>query len=276
MVELPPIKQLLQQNDLWANKKFGQHFLLDPQLLDTIASYAGDVSNSHVIEVGPGPGGLTRALLARGAKVTAVEKDERFRPLLEPLMEAYPEHFRVIFDDALRVDVTQLGSGSRKIVANLPYNVGTVLLTNWLAQIADRADTFERMTLMFQKEVAARVAAEANSKEYGRLSVISQFLCDIEWHQNLPAGAFTPPPKVASAVISLVPIAERSNGVEYHQLEKLVATAFNQRRKMLRQALKPLGAELEVLFEKAGIEGTKRAENLSVDDFCRLAQAIVL
>ena len=271
MTDLPPIKQLLQQNDLWANKKFGQHFLLDPQILDTITSYAGDVTEAHIIEIGPGPGGLTRALLARGASVTAVEKDERFRPLLEPLAAAYPGKFRVIFDDALKVDLTTLSAGPRKIVANLPYNVGTALLTNWFTQIAEDIGAFERMTLMFQKEVAKRVAAEADTKDYGRLSVISQFLCDTEWHQNLPAGAFTPPPKVASAVISLTPKVQLSHDIGFAALEKLVAMAFNQRRKMLRQSLKPLGVELDALFESAEIDGTKRAENLNVDDFCRLA-----
>lgn len=298
MSNLPPIKSMLEAHGLWANKKFGQHFLLDQQLLGTIASYAGELSGTHVVEVGPGPGGLTRAMLARGARVTAIEKDERFRPLLEPLQQAYPGQLDVIYGDALKVDLTKLATmGTRsepalsaqsavsyesqktftetniKVVANLPYNVGTQLLTNWLTQIAQMGpDTFERLTLMFQKEVAGRVVAEPNSKAYGRLSVISQFLCHTELHRHLPPGAFSPPPKVASSVISLVPKQMLPAYVKFADLEKVVACAFNQRRKMLRQALKPLG-HAEALLEKAGIDGTRRAENLSVEEFCDLASS---
>lgn len=275
MPELLPLKTALAMHGLSARKSFGQHFLLDSQLLDTIAGYAGALEGQHVVEVGPGPGGLTRALLARGARVTAIEKDPRFAPLLEPLADTYPEQFTLIFGDALKVDVTEISDAPRTIVANLPYNVGTLLLTNWLTQLAAQgAGTFEKMTLMFQKEVASRIVAEANTKAYGRLSVIAQFLCYVELHQHLPAGAFSPPPKVASSVISLTPKTSLPEGVVFSDLETLVATAFNQRRKMLRAALKPLGVDLNALFTRAGIDGTKRAENLSVDDFCKLVSGI--
>lgn len=273
MVDLPSLKLLLQAHGLLAKKSLGQHFLLDEHLLDIIASYAGDVRGQHVIEVGPGPGGLTRALLARGAHVSVVEKDERFAPLLAVLASAYPKQFSLNMADATRVDATELCPAPRQIISNLPYNVGTLLLMNWLMQIAEHgADAYTRLTLMFQKEVARRVMAEPDSKAYGRVSVLSQYLCDMEWHQDVPAAAFSPPPKVDSAVISLVPKAKRVMEVEVARLEKVVATAFNQRRKMLRQALKPLG-DAEALLEAAGIDGTKRAENLSVEEFCRLASA---
>ena len=273
MTNLPSLKALLEAHGLLAKKSLGQHFLLDPQLLDKIASYAGDISGKQVVEIGPGPGGLTRALLARGAKVTAVEKDERFIPLMELLKEAYPAQFDFILEDATKVDVTTIGEAPRHIVANLPYNVGTLLLTGWLTQIAEDPSCIERLTLMFQKEVAGRVVAEPNTKAYGRLSVISQYLCDMEYHQNVPAGAFTPPPKVDSAVISLTPKHVRMYACEFAQLEKVVAVAFNQRRKMLRQSLKPLG-DTAALLEAADIDGTRRAESLSVGEFCRITLSL--
>lgn len=276
MADLPSTTDMLKAHGLWAKKSLGQHFLLDTQLLDTIAGYAGDVAGYQVIEVGPGPSGLTRALLKRGAKVLAIEKDTRFIPFMELLRQHYPEQFDFIIGDATRIDITEVSPAPRKIVANLPYNVGSVLLMDWLKHIAESGgEAIAQMTLMFQKEVAERIAAEPSSKAYGRLAVMSQFCCDVTWHQDLPAEAFTPPPKIASSVISLVPKTPPAGmpRPSFAAMEKTVACAFNQRRKMLRVALKPLGVDVAALLEKANIEGTLRAENLSIADFERLALA---
>lgn len=271
MSKLPSLRALLDAHGLFAKKSFGQHFLLDSGLLSQIASYAGELNGYHIIEIGPGPGGLTRALLSGGAHVTAIEKDERFAPLLQLLKESYVGQFDFQLADAMKVDVSKLSDKPIKIIANLPYNVGTNLLLGWLAQIAEHEQSqIQRLTLMFQKEVAERVVAEPNSKSYGRLSIISQYLCDVEWHQDVSAEDFTPPPKVDSAVISLTPKPYKLRELALEPLEKVVATAFNQRRKMLRAALKPLGGE--ELLAKAGIDGTRRAEDLSVEEFCVLAK----
>lgn len=271
---LPPLRDLLKAHELFAKKSFGQHFLLDERVLELIASYAGDVENHHVFEVGPGPGGLTRALLARGASVTAIEKDPRFLPLIEPLKETYPSKFTLLQEDALKTNLLELAPSPRKIVANLPYNVATPLLVNWLHEInAHGQNAYTQLTLMFQKEVAERIAAEPDTGAYGRLAVLSNWLCDVVWHQDLPAGAFTPPPKVTSAVISLIPLAKPRFEANLKSFERVVATAFNQRRKMLRVSLKALGLDATALLEHAHIDGTKRAEVLDVEAFSRLANS---
>lgn len=271
---LPSLRDMLKEHGLFAKKSFGQHFLLDETLLDTIAHYAGDVSLCNVFEIGPGPGGLTRALLKRGAKLVVIEKDPRFLPMLEALQLAYPHHLTILQEDALGVNLLQLAPAPRKIVANLPYNVGTPLFVGWLHDIAAHGKgAYEQLTLMFQKEVAARIAASPGTKDYGRLAVLAQWLCDITWHQDLPTGAFTPPPKVASSVISLMPLAKPRFDAKLDSLERVTASAFNQRRKMLRSSLKALGVDTERLLTEAQIDGRLRAEVLEVAAFCRLANA---
>lgn len=270
--DLPSLQTLLSAHGLFAKKSFGQHFLLNEHLLDRIAGYAGDVQGAHVFEIGPGPGGLTRALLKRGAKLTVIEKDPRFLPLLTPLQQAYPEQLTVVQEDALEVELLALAPPPRKIVANLPYNVATPLLVNWLHDVAAHGQSaYAQMTLMFQKEVAERIAAEPGNKDYGRLTVLSQWLCDIVWHQDLPPGAFSPPPKVESAVISLMPLTAPRFEAKLESLERITAASFNQRRKMLRVSLKTLEVDTEKLLHDAGIDGSRRAETLDVESFCRLA-----
>ena len=272
---LPPLKDVIAQNELLARKSLGQHFLLDPRITDRVAAYAGDISAHNVIEVGPGPGGLTRSLLKAGAAhVFAIEKDERCVAALEQIKAASDGRLTIAMQDALEVDIAQLAPSPRKIVANLPYNVGTLLLTGWLDGIAQHGASYvDSMTLMFQKEVAMRITAEPGCKDYGRLSVFSQWLCDVRYDYELPPGAFVPPPKVSSAVVTLIP-RRNPEPVDHKALETVVAKAFGQRRKMLRVALKGLAVPAETLLEKAGIDGTLRAEVLSIADFCRLANAL--
>lgn len=273
MTTLPPLTQVIEQYDLVAKKSFGQHFLLDEHLLDMIVRYAGNLSDHHVIEIGPGPGGLTRALLKAGAKeVVAVEKDRRCIQALGELAAAYPGRLRIVEADALAVDVSTLTPAPRRIVANLPYNVGTQLLLNWLDAVAT-TQPFASMTLMFQKEVAERIMAAPGGKDYGRLSVLAQWLCEISWHRDLPPEAFSPPPKIDSSVITLTPLFEPRYPADKRALEKITAAAFGQRRKMLRGALKSLGVDAAQLLEKAKIEGTRRAEELTIEEFCRLANS---
>ena len=270
---LPPLSSVIATHQLQAKKSLGQHFLLDEHVLDRIAGYAGNITEHNVIEIGPGPGGLTRALLARGAhKVIAVEKDVRCIAAIQELQHVYPQRLEIVAADALRLDVTSLCSPPRKIVANLPYNVGTQLLVNWLDQLVSQgASAFESFTLMFQKEVAERITALPRTKEYGRLSIYAQWLCNIEWHEDLPPHAFSPPPKIDSSVITLTPLAHPRFPADAQMLQKVVATAFNQRRKMLRVALKPLGVDTAELLHAAQINPECRAEELSVEAFCRLS-----
>jgi 16S rRNA (adenine1518-N6/adenine1519-N6)-dimethyltransferase len=259
---LPPIREQLAQHGLLARKSFGQHFLLDLNLTGRIARAAGDLTRGTCIEIGPGPGGLTRALLANGAaEVIAVEKDTRFRPLLDEVADACAGRFSVVEGDALKIDVASLGTAPRRIVANLPYNISTPLLIGWLRNIG----AFESLTLMFQKEVAVRIASGPGSSDYGRLSVMTQWLCEAEVLFDIPARAFTPPPKVDSAVIRLTPRPSPPDRATFAKVESIVSRAFNQRRKMLRSSLK--GCD----FEAAGIDPTRRAEELGVADFLRLA-----
>ncbi|MGZ8362504.1 MAG: 16S rRNA (adenine(1518)-N(6)/adenine(1519)-N(6))-dimethyltransferase RsmA [Caulobacteraceae bacterium] len=271
--DLPPLRDSLAAHGLLAKKNFGQHFLLDLNVTRKIARLAGPLEGHAVIEVGPGPGGLTRALLETGATVIAVEKDERFRPLLEELAAAAEGRLTLVFADALGVDeqalaAEQAGGQPIKIVANLSYNVGTPLLVKWLTAEPSPAS----MTLMFQKEVARRIVADAGSNDYGRLAILAQALCEARIVMDLPARAFTPPPKVDSAVVHLTPNAVRPSPDLVRALEKVTHHAFNQRRKMLRSSLKAIGGE--GLCERAGIDPNARAETVPVEGFLRLAAEI--
>jgi 16S rRNA (adenine1518-N6/adenine1519-N6)-dimethyltransferase len=268
LADLPPLRETLDQHGLLAKKAFGQHFLLDLNITRKIARLAGPLEGRTVIEVGPGPGGLTRALLEAGAKVVAVEKDPRFIPLLTELSDASGGALTVIEADALKVDEAALAGGEGLVVANLPYNVGTPLLVKWLTGPWRPVS----MSLMFQKEVADRIAAPVGSSAYGRLGVLSQAICHCQVVMDLPARAFTPPPKVASAVARLDPLADGPSPQLVAALEKVTAAAFGQRRKMLRSSLKQLGGA--ALCEKAGIDPDARAETIDVAGFLRLAQAL--
>jgi 16S rRNA (adenine1518-N6/adenine1519-N6)-dimethyltransferase len=272
---LPTLKEVIDKHGLFTRKSLGQHFLLDSRITDKIVLYAGDLQDYNVIEIGSGPGGLTRSLLSTGAKsLTVVEKDDRGIAVMEELAQHWNDgRLKIIHGDALKTNLIENVPAPRKIVANLPYNVGTQLLLNWLDDVAIYGlKSYRSMTLMFQDEVASRIIAAPDTGEYGRLSVISQFLCECRYDFQLPPGAFFPPPKVNSAVITLTPHEKPLFPVSKNALEKVVATAFGQRRKMLRSALKPLGVPVETLLDKAGIDGTLRAEVLDVPTFCKLAQ----
>lgn len=274
--DLPPLREIIQKNGLLAKKSLGQHFLLDGNLTDKVVRQAGALDGIQVIEVGPGPGGLTRSLLAgSAAKVHAIERDARCVQALAPLQEAYADRLTIIEADAMAFDPLQVPA-PRAVVANLPYNVGTALLTGWLDLIATHGpDTFVSLTLMFQKEVADRLSAVPRSKEYGRLSVYTQWLCDVHHRFDIPASAFVPPPKVTSTVVTLIPRQAREPA-DKATLERVLKAAFGQRRKMLRASLKSLGADTEELLTKAGIGPTQRAEEIDVAGFCRLANRFQL
>jgi 16S rRNA (adenine1518-N6/adenine1519-N6)-dimethyltransferase len=266
--DLPPLREALEAHGLLAKKSFGQHFLLDLNVTRKIVRLAQPL-DGVVLEVGPGPGGLTRALLEAGCTVVAIEKDARFLPLLAELSAASEGRLTVIEADALTVNQGALAAGRRAhVVSNLPYNVGTPLLVKWLTG----PFTPESMTLMFQKEVADRIAAAPGSDDYGRLSVLAQALCRAEVVMDLPARAFTPPPKVASAVVKLTPLSERPAAGLIAALERVTAAAFGQRRKMLRSSLRNLGGE--ALCTAVGIDPSVRAETVSVAGFLALAGAV--
>jgi 16S rRNA (adenine1518-N6/adenine1519-N6)-dimethyltransferase len=266
--DLPPLRESLAAHGLLAKKAFGQHFLLDLNITRKIARLAALGDGERVIEVGPGPGGLTRALLETGAQVTAVEKDERFRPLLEELAAVSPG-LRLVFGDALQVDEAQLAQGApAHLVSNLPYNVGTPLLIKWLTGPWTPAS----LTLMFQKEVADRIVAGPGEDAYGRLAVIVQATCQAQRVMDVPARAFTPPPKVDSAVVRLVPRDQRPDADLLKALERVTAAAFGQRRKMLRSSLKVLGGES--LAAAAGLDPQARAETIDLAGFLRLAERL--
>lgn len=268
---LPGLRETIARHGLDARKSLGQHFLLDAALCARIAALAGDLAGRHVLEVGPGPGGLTRALLATGAaEVVAVELDRRAVAALAELAAAHPGRLRVIEGDALKVDPAALLPAPRRIVANLPYNVASPLLVGWLRG----ATAIEGMALMFQQEVAERICASPGTGAYGRLSVLAQWRCRCDLLLRLPPGAFSPPPKVWSAVVGFTPHVEDPGPALFAAMERTTAAAFGQRRKMLRGALKALG-EAESLLAMAGIEGTRRAETLSVAEFDRLARAVL-
>jgi 16S rRNA (adenine1518-N6/adenine1519-N6)-dimethyltransferase len=267
---LPPLREVIAAHGLDAKKSLGQHFLFDLNLTGRIARGAGDLATGTTIEVGPGPGGLTRALLEAGAaRVIGIERDDRAIAIQNEIAAAYPGRLEIIAEDALKVDIANLGTAPRRIVANLPYNISTVLLTRWLTQ----AEAFESFTLMFQKEVVDRLAAAPGSKDYGRLSVLTQWLCVVKPLFSLSREAFTPPPKVASTVVKIIPRPEPLAPANMQTLEKVTAAAFGQRRKMLRSSLKALG-NAEALLDAAGLEGTRRAEEIPVEGFCALARAV--
>ncbi len=264
---LPTLREALENHGLWAKKAFGQHFLLDLNVTRKIARLAQVGEGDHVIEVGPGPGGLTRALLETGAKVTAVEKDERFRPLLQEVADVAP-NLTLVFGDALKVDEAQIAGGRpAHLVSNLPYNVGTPLLIKWLTGPWTPAS----LTLMFQREVADRITEGPGEDAYGRLGVIVQATCKAQRVLDAPARAFTPPPKVDSAVVRLEPMADRPSAQRLDALQKITAAAFGQRRKMLRSSLKVMGGE--DLIVAAGLDPQARAEVVPVAGFLALADA---
>lgn len=270
---LPPLREVIAEHGLRARKELGQNFLLDLNLTMRIARAAGDLSQTTVIEVGPGPGGLTRALLAAGAKkIIAIERDERTLPALAEISAAAPGRLEVISADALEVDYRALADGDTKIIANLPYNIATPLLTGWLSQEPWPA-WFSSLTLMFQKEVADRIVASEKDDAYGRLGVLCGWRTDARMVMKVDRNAFTPPPKVTSAVVHLVPRPVDPD-VPVRALEEITRHAFGQRRKMIRQSLKGLGVPLESLFDATGLKGDERAENLSVSTYVELARTV--
>ncbi|WP_315763299.1 16S rRNA (adenine(1518)-N(6)/adenine(1519)-N(6))-dimethyltransferase RsmA [Sphingomonas sp. Y38-1Y] len=268
--DLPPLREVIARHGLTASKALGQNFLFDGQLLDRIARVPGNLDGTEVLEIGPGPGGLTRALLGAGARVTAIERDRRCIPALAELGEAYPDRLRVIEGDALAIDHRTLFAGAPHIVANLPYNVGTELFVGWLS--TEWRPWWQSLTLMFQREVADRIVAPAGSDAYGRLAVLAQWRSIPRIAMPVHRSAFTPPPKVMSAVVHVVP-ADAPEGVRLPTLERLTAAAFGQRRKMLRTSLKGVPGAVEAA-ERIGIELTRRAETVSVAEFCALAKAL--
>lgn len=264
---LPSVREALEAHDLWANKAFGQHFLFDLNITRRIARLAEVGADDHIIEVGPGPGGLTRALLETGAKVTAIEMDARFQPLLAELAQA-SGRLTVRFEDALKTREGEIVNGApAHVVANLPYNVGTPLLIKWLTGPWQPAS----LTLMFQREVADRITAQAGDEAYGRLAVIVQATAKARRVMDVPARAFTPAPKVESAVVRLIPHLDRPSDVRLEALQTITAAAFGQRRKMLRSSLKALGGEALALA--AGLDPQVRAEVVGVSGFLALADA---
>lgn len=264
---LPPLREVIARHGLDARKSLGQHFLLDANLTARIVRSAGDLSGRHVVEVGPGPGGLTRALLASTATaITAVEVDRRAVAAVEELRNADPARLTIVEADALGLDLAGMVPAPRQIIANLPYNVASPLLVGWLAQ----ASAWERLTLMFQQEVAERICAAPDTPAYGRLGVLAQWCCSCTIALRLPPEAFVPPPKVSSAVVTLIPHPVQPSAELFAAMERLTALAFGQRRKMLRSSLRPLGGE--TLLTQAGIEPTRRGETLDIAAFDRLAR----
>lgn len=270
MVQLPPLREVIARHGLSASKALGQNFLLDRQLLARIAALPGDLDGAQVYEVGPGPGGLTGALLAAGASVTAVERDRRCIPALAELEALLPGRLRVLEEDALKVDEEALVGRGAHVVSNLPYNVGTALLLRWLG--AEWQPWWASLTLMFQKEVAERIVARPGEEAYGRLAVASQWRARPRIAMPVHRSAFVPPPKVTSAVVHIVPGNEPA-GVDHKVLESLTAAAFGQRRKMLRQSLKAVPGALDSLTS-LGIAAERRAETVSVDEWVALAAAL--
>jgi 16S rRNA (adenine1518-N6/adenine1519-N6)-dimethyltransferase len=265
----PPLREVIERFGLRADKRLGQHFLLDANLLRRIVTAAGDLRGRTVLEVGPGPGGLTRALLASpAARVIAIERDPRCLAALAELAETAGGRLKLIEADALTVDLADLATERLTVVANLPYNVGTPLLVRWL----DRIDRLDGLTLMFQREVAARIVAPPGSRTYGRLSVMVQWLCEARCPLHLPARAFVPPPKVASSLVQLTPRPKPLWPADKAVLERVVGAAFQQRRKMLRTSLKSLTDRPDALLEAAAVPPTARAEQIDVAGFCRLAR----
>ena len=271
---LPPLRTVIANHGLSARKSLGQNFLLDLNLTAKIARHVGDLSQSDVLEIGPGPGGLTRGLLSEGARrVLAIEKDSRCIPALEEIAAAYDGRLTVIEGDALEVDPLTHLQKPIQIAANLPYNIGTELLVRWLTP-PEWPPFWDSLTLMFQREVAERIVAKPGSKAYGRLALLAQWRSDAAIVLNLPPEAFTPPPKVSSAVVHIKALEKPRFEADAKTLERVVAKAFNQRRKMLRAALKGLAPDLEDRLLAAGIKPTDRAEVIGLEQFCALARAI--
>jgi 16S rRNA (adenine1518-N6/adenine1519-N6)-dimethyltransferase len=272
---LPPLREVIRALELSAKKSLGQNFLLDFNLTRRIARAAGPLEGVTVVEVGPGPGGLTRALLLEGAaRVIAIEKDERCLPALHEIATHYPGRLDMVSADAREIDYRALGiEPPARIVANLPYSVATPLLIAWL-KTEPWPPWFDRLVLMFQREVADRIVAQPGSKDYGRLAVLSQWRTSPRILLTLPAQAFTPKPKVDSALVELVPKRMPEPTCDTAALEKVTAAAFGQRRKMLRSALRKLAPDSEALLQGLGIDPSSRAEELGVAQFCRIANAI--
>lgn len=272
--DLPPLREVIKSHGLSAKKSLGQNFLLDLNLTAKIARQAGDLTTSDVLEIGPGPGGLTRALLHEGArKVLAVEKDARCLPALADIAAHYPGRLEVINEDALAIDVASRLTPPIRVVANLPYNVGTELLVRWLTP--EKWPPFwDSLTLMFQREVAERIVAAPGSKAYGRLSILTQWRAEAKIVMDLRPEAFTPPPKVSSAVVHIKRRDQMLFEADEKRLTRIVALAFQQRRKMLRASLKSLSPEIEDVLQSVGIAPTERAENVSIEAFCALTRAL--
>jgi 16S rRNA (adenine1518-N6/adenine1519-N6)-dimethyltransferase len=267
---LPPLREVIARYGIAARKGLGQNFILDLNLTRRIARGAGPLDTGSTVEIGPGPGGLTRALLDEGAaRVVAIERDRRCLAALAELAARHPDRLQLVEGDALELDPAALTAAPRRIVANLPYNIATALLLKWL----DRSAEYESLTLMFQREVAERLVAAPRSAAYGRLSVLVQWLCEARILFDIPSRAFTPPPKVMSSVVRLVPRALPLAPADKAVLERVTAAAFGQRRKMLRSSLRSLDTPVEALLTTAGVAGTARAEELSVAEFCALARA---
>jgi len=271
---LPPLREVIADHGLSARKALGQNFLLDLNLTSKIARRAGDLSKCDVLEIGPGPGGLTRALLMEGArKVVAIEMDNRCLAILDQISTAYPNRLTVIEGNALDINPLPELTAPIRVIANLPYNVGTELLIRWLTP-PTWPPYWQSLTLMFQKEVAQRIVAAPGSKAYGRLSVLAQWRTDAKMAFEISPQAFTPPPKVTSAVVHLERLDEPRFPADAKDLSRTVSLAFGQRRKMLRASLKSLGKDVEDRIREAGIDPTTRAEQVSVEGFCRLSQIL--
>ena len=275
MEKLPPLKDVISRHQLRAKKSLGQNFLLDLNLTSKIARYAGNLDQFDILEIGPGPGGLTRSLLHEGArKVVAIEKDNRCIEALEEIQATFPGRLKLLQGDALSTNASEHLADPVRIIANLPYNIGTELLVRWLTS-KTWPSFWQSMTLMFQKEVANRIVASPGSKAYGRLSVMSQWRCDTKIAFNVPASAFTPPPKVESTLVHFESLKEPKFPAEVEVLEFVVSKAFNQRRKMLRGALKGYFQNVEEGLLSIGVLPTKRAEDITVQEYCAMSQILI-
>ena len=271
---LPPLREVIASHDLRARKQLGQNFLLDLNLTAKIARQAGDLSACDVLEIGPGPGGLTRGLLAEGARhVLAIEKDERALPALDQIAAAYPGRLTVISGDALQIDPLAHLTPPIRIAANLPYNIGTELLVRWLTP-PEWPPFWQSLTLMFQKEVAERIVARPGSKAYGRLALLAQWRADARIVMTLPPEAFVPAPRIHSAVVQLTALPQPRFAADATTLGQVTAAAFNQRRKMLRASLRGLHPAIEALLSSVDIPPTARAEEIELERFCALARAL--
>lgn len=271
---LPPLREVIASHGLSARKSLGQNFLLDLNLTAKIARQAGDLSGCDVLEIGPGPGGLTRGLLSEGARhVLSIEKDSRCLPALAEISAAYPGQLTILEGDALEIDPLAHLTPPIRVAANLPYNVGTELLVRWLTP-PSWPPFWQSLTLMFQREVAERIVAQPGSKAYGRLAILAQWRAEARIAMQLPPGAFTPPPKVSSSVVHLTALAEPRFPAEAAVLSRVVAAGFNQRRKMLRASLKGIAPDIEDRLQAAGIKPTDRAEQIPLEGFCALAREV--